>query len=316
MGVRGPAIDSVDPGGAAPPAAVASAPRPITRWRARIALGCLLGSGILITVAAAHTDSFLPESVRPVPSALAGLFGGLGLDLHVLGAIVLLAVMFVSYVVLAGESAHLSARSVILTIVALDVFVLLGPPLISTDVFSYQAYARMGADYAINPYLNGPHAIAYDEIERQLAQQPPIAVPTISIDGAEDGVRSPTGSASHARYFTGRMISGLLPAPAITCRRRRPRNLPMLSSPSIVGPRDDENDLSGRFLRSAASQTDSVFEETGGFLAPYTAAATATALRSTQRVIASRVLERWYLVRSITAGSSRRAKASRISEWS
>ncbi len=49
-------------------------------------------------------------------------------------------------------------------IVALNLLVLLGPPLISTDVFSYQAYARMGATYGINPYLHGPSAINLDPI--------------------------------------------------------------------------------------------------------------------------------------------------------
>ena len=39
-----------------------------------------------------------------------------------------------------------------------------GPVLISTDVFSYIAYARMGVVHGINPYLHGPHAIKGDPI--------------------------------------------------------------------------------------------------------------------------------------------------------
>ena len=42
--------------------------------------------------------------------------------------------------------------------------VLLAPPLVSTDVFSYQAYARMGAIYGTNPYLHGPYAITLDPV--------------------------------------------------------------------------------------------------------------------------------------------------------
>ena len=42
--------------------------------------------------------------------------------------------------------------------------VLLGPPLFSTDVFSYQAYARMFAIYHINPYVHGPSQIRLDPI--------------------------------------------------------------------------------------------------------------------------------------------------------
>jgi hypothetical protein len=51
-----------------------------------------------------------------------------------------------------------------MAIVVLHVFVLLAPPLISTDVFSYQAYARLGSVYSYNPYVNGPHAIALDHL--------------------------------------------------------------------------------------------------------------------------------------------------------
>jgi hypothetical protein len=53
---------------------------------------------------------------------------------------------------------------VLMAIAALHALVLLAPPLLSTDVFSYQAYARMGDLYATNPYLQGPHAIALDPV--------------------------------------------------------------------------------------------------------------------------------------------------------
>jgi Glycosyltransferase family 87 len=42
----------------------------------------------------------------------------------------------------------------------LNLIVFAGPILISTDVFSYIAYARMGVVHGINPYLHGPAAIA------------------------------------------------------------------------------------------------------------------------------------------------------------
>ena len=43
-----------------------------------------------------------------------------------------------------------------------------------------------------------------DELERRLATQPPISVPTITLDGAADGVMSIGGTAHHAKHFTGR----------------------------------------------------------------------------------------------------------------
>jgi pimeloyl-ACP methyl ester carboxylesterase len=45
---------------------------------------------------------------------------------------------------------------------------------------------------------------AYEAMEGALARQPPITVATISLDGSDDGVRSPAGAAGHARHFTGR----------------------------------------------------------------------------------------------------------------
>jgi alpha-1,6-mannosyltransferase len=133
-------------------------------WRGRLAIAGLLTTGLLVTVSAAHTQSFLPLSIRPVPSSMSGLFGGLSLNLHVAGAIGVLVAMFCAYTVAVSASTHLSPRLVIGAIVALNVLVLLGPPLISTDVFSYQAYARMGATYGINPYLHGPYAINLDHV--------------------------------------------------------------------------------------------------------------------------------------------------------
>jgi pimeloyl-ACP methyl ester carboxylesterase len=44
---------------------------------------------------------------------------------------------------------------------------------------------------------------ALEGIERQLAAQPSIRVPTVVLHGADDGVTPPGGSESHARYFTG-----------------------------------------------------------------------------------------------------------------
>jgi pimeloyl-ACP methyl ester carboxylesterase len=44
---------------------------------------------------------------------------------------------------------------------------------------------------------------AYLDIEARLAAQPPISVPCITFDGADDGVRAPTPAGSHAASFTG-----------------------------------------------------------------------------------------------------------------
>jgi Glycosyltransferase family 87 len=124
----------------------------------------LIVTGLLISVSAAHTDNLLPESVRPVPSSLAGPFGGANLNIGYGGLIAALVVMFASYAIVLRASDRLSGRMVLMTIAALHALVLLAPPLLSTDVFSYQAYARMWALYGANPYLHGPHTIALDPL--------------------------------------------------------------------------------------------------------------------------------------------------------
>jgi pimeloyl-ACP methyl ester carboxylesterase len=44
---------------------------------------------------------------------------------------------------------------------------------------------------------------AYSEIEARLATQPPISVPCITFDGADDGVRTPASAAASSQHFTG-----------------------------------------------------------------------------------------------------------------
>jgi hypothetical protein len=129
-----------------------------------LALCGILLTATLIAIAAAQTDLLLPESIRPIPAFLAGPFGGSGLGLGAGGLVAVLGVMFASYVVAVQAAERLSARAVLMAIAALHALVLLAPPLLSTDIFSYQAYARMGAVYGLNPYLSGPHAIQLDPL--------------------------------------------------------------------------------------------------------------------------------------------------------
>jgi hypothetical protein len=124
----------------------------------------LLVCGLIVSVAAAGTDPLLPESARPIPGSLAGAFGSTGLDIGYGGTIAVLATMFISYVLAVRGAAFLSPRVVLASIAALNALVLLAPPLLSTDIFSYQFYGRMGALYGANPYLAGPHAIALDPL--------------------------------------------------------------------------------------------------------------------------------------------------------
>jgi uncharacterized membrane protein len=135
--------------------------------RAGLGLAGLCGvliTGFVVSISAASTDSLLPESVRPLPSWLAGPFGSTGVNLGVAGLVAVLALLFASYTVAVQAADRLSPRLVLMTIAGLHALVLLAPPLLSTDVFSYQAYARMWSMYGANPYLHGPHVIALDPL--------------------------------------------------------------------------------------------------------------------------------------------------------
>jgi hypothetical protein len=99
-----------------------------------------------------------------VPSQLAGAFGTTGIGLGTVPLALVLSVMVLAYTVAVRYADRLSGRTVLACIAALNALMLLGPPLLSTDVFSYQAYARMFAVYGYNPYLHGPHAIALDSV--------------------------------------------------------------------------------------------------------------------------------------------------------
>ena len=64
---------------------------------------------------------------------------------------------------------------------------------------------------------------ALEATEAQLARQPPITVPTISLHGECDGVSPPEGADRHARHFAGPTNCVLYPLPATSCRARSPR---------------------------------------------------------------------------------------------
>jgi hypothetical protein len=129
-----------------------------------LALGGLLTTGLLVSLSAAHTAQLLPESVRPVPKSLAGAFGGASIDLRSYGVIAVLVAMFACYALAVRAADRLPARMVLMTIAALYALVLLAPPLVSTDIFSYGAYGRMGTLYGANPYLHGPLTIQLDPL--------------------------------------------------------------------------------------------------------------------------------------------------------
>jgi hypothetical protein len=129
-----------------------------------IGLGGMLIAALLISLSAAHTQLLLPQSLRQSLGGLAGAFGHVGLDIGLPGLIAAMVLMFLSYTVALRAARFLTRRAVLVSIAAVNALVLVAPPLLSTDLFSYIAYGRLGGTYGINPYLYGPNVISFDPL--------------------------------------------------------------------------------------------------------------------------------------------------------
>jgi alpha-1,6-mannosyltransferase len=103
-----------------------------------------------------------PSSTRPEPSWLAGPIGAIGPNIGLAGVIASFSVMCVCYGVVVVRGEQLPPQAVLGAIVLALVLVGIGPPLMSTDVFSYGAYGQMGTAYHLNPYLAAPRAAPLD----------------------------------------------------------------------------------------------------------------------------------------------------------
>lgn len=122
----------------------------------------VLATTTVLALAAARTGGLLPETMRPAPATLTG---PLGSSVHLGNAslIMLLVAGYACYV-LAAAARQLDTRLLVGAIVLVHVLVVLAPPLFSTDMFSYQDYARLGALHGVNPYLAGPMAARSDPL--------------------------------------------------------------------------------------------------------------------------------------------------------
>lgn len=72
---------------------------------------------------------------------------------------------------------------------------------------------------------------AYEEIEKRLAAQPAISVPTITFDGADDGVRPPADASAHAHHFTGPRSHRILPGVG----HNMPQEVPRVFADAVLG---------------------------------------------------------------------------------
>lgn len=147
------------------------------RWAAPLAAACglvLLAAIVEIVIdAALERSPLLPH--QPHTATWLQALGGERLGFRVfLIALIASCVAYVTLLALmrsrASQGDEATERAIsrwaIGLVAALNLIVFAGPILISTDVFSYLAYARMGVVHGINPYLHGPIAIRGDPVYR------------------------------------------------------------------------------------------------------------------------------------------------------
>ena len=139
------------------------------QWAPALATVC----GLLLVAATAEIvlDGALGHSALiPKSPEIAGWLRGIGERLGFRVFLIAILVSAGAYAGLLALAGAVSKRAAIVLIGTLQLIVFAGPILLSTDVFSYIAYARMGVVHGINPYLHGPLAIAQDPIYRYVGQ--------------------------------------------------------------------------------------------------------------------------------------------------
>jgi hypothetical protein len=145
------------------------------RWVPALAtvLGLLLviAAAEIVLDGAAGLSPLIPKS-PDISAWLSGIGERLGFRVFLI-ALLVSSGAYAGLIVLARRYAAarvgertlaISKRWAIVLVAALQLIVFAGPVLLSTDVFSYIAYARMGVEHGLNPYTHGPVAIVGDPV--------------------------------------------------------------------------------------------------------------------------------------------------------
>jgi alpha-1,6-mannosyltransferase len=118
-------------------------------------LAIVLSVLLVCAGSASGPSEYVPGRTGGWPDWMAGPLRGLGAG--VLGAgefQTLTLIMTAGYLAVLVAARALSMRSIAVTIVLANLILLLGPPLISQDVFGYLAFARLGVVHGMDPYTH------------------------------------------------------------------------------------------------------------------------------------------------------------------
>lgn len=136
-------------------------------WVATLPLAVMAGTGMAIALSAVGTRGFLvPAERRGVRDWIDGPLAGLGFHVTTLQFGIEVAAMSVAYFAAMAMADGLNNAQLGAAVAAMFAIFFVAPPLLSTDVFNYIDYARLGAVHHLDPYGVFPSAAPHDAIYR------------------------------------------------------------------------------------------------------------------------------------------------------
>jgi len=136
-------------------AAIAAQPDRVMRALGAFALAGILASVFLIAAGAATRPTpLVPARSGGWPGWMAGPLRGLDVGISRGSFQAYTLIMCACYLLVLPCARRLQLRTIAAAILAAHVILLLGPPLISQDVFGYLGYARLGALHGLDPYTH------------------------------------------------------------------------------------------------------------------------------------------------------------------
>ena len=149
----------------APPARLRGPVEAVARLAGPLALAVAVLAGLAAAAGAAAGTRFLSGSPTAFPGWVAGPLAGLGAPpLGPEAFVALLAAMGAAYAVALVAHHRLSLGAVLCAVAAAHLVWALAPPIVTPDVFSYIAYARLGATHGLSPYVSPPAAVPGDPV--------------------------------------------------------------------------------------------------------------------------------------------------------
>ncbi len=116
----------------------------------------------VVAGAAGEPTSYVPSRSGGWPGWLSGPLHGLGMGISSSSFQLLTLAMCASYAAVLLAANRLSGRAIGVSIAVAYGLLLIGPPLISQDVFGYLSFARLGALHGLDPYTHVPAEVPTD----------------------------------------------------------------------------------------------------------------------------------------------------------